>query len=81
MDPLNVREIEWALEGEDILERELQREAGEMLEQVSSDPSTFLADWQLPETDRAKLAETKSAEVDAADGHRGLPSRSLGLRG
>ena len=32
MDPLNVREIGWALEGEDVLARGLEREAAEMLE-------------------------------------------------
>jgi pimeloyl-ACP methyl ester carboxylesterase len=63
MDPLNVREIEWALASEEVLARELEREAGEMLEQVTTDPSTFLADWQLSESDRAKLAERESAEV------------------
>lgn len=63
LDPLNVREIEWALAGEDVLAHGLQREADEMLEQVTNDPSTFLADWQLPESDRAKLAERESAEV------------------
>jgi hypothetical protein len=56
MDPLNVKEIERALEGEEVLARELEREAPEMLEQVGGDPSTFLADWQLSESDRAKLA-------------------------
>ena len=63
MDPLNVREIEWALEGEETLARELEREAAAMLEQVARDPSTFLSDWQLPEGDREKLAEDEGSEV------------------
>lgn len=63
MDPLNVREVEWALEGEEVLARELEREADEMLEQVAHDPSTFLGDWQLSETDRARLAEREGREV------------------
>jgi pimeloyl-ACP methyl ester carboxylesterase len=63
MDPLNVREIEWALEGEEVLARELEREAAEMLEQVARDPSTFLSDWQLSQSDRDKLAEREGYEV------------------
>ena len=63
MDPMNVKEIEWALAGEDVLARELEREAAEMLAQVRSDPSTFLSDWQLSESDRDKLAEREGYEV------------------
>jgi pimeloyl-ACP methyl ester carboxylesterase len=63
MDPLNIREIEWALASEEVLARELEREAGDMVEQVTTDPSTFLADWQLSESDRAKVAARESAEV------------------
>ena len=44
MDPMNVREITSALEGEDVLTRDLEREAADMLAQVRSDPSTFLSD-------------------------------------
>lgn len=35
MDPLNVREFEWAMEGEAVLAREYEREAAEMLERSS----------------------------------------------
>jgi len=63
MDPMNVREIEWALEGEDVLARELEREAAVMLAQVRSDPSTFLSDWQLSESDRDKLGEREGYRI------------------
>jgi pimeloyl-ACP methyl ester carboxylesterase len=49
--------------GEDVLVRELEREAADMLTQVRSDPSAFLSDWQLSESDRDKLAEREGYEV------------------
>jgi pimeloyl-ACP methyl ester carboxylesterase len=64
MDPLNVKEIGWVLEGEDVLARELEREAAETLERVAADPSKLLGDdWQLSEADRAELARTERHEV------------------
>jgi pimeloyl-ACP methyl ester carboxylesterase len=64
MDPLNVKEFGWALEGEDVLARELEREAAEMLERVAADPSKLLGDdWQLSEADRAELARTERHHV------------------
>jgi pimeloyl-ACP methyl ester carboxylesterase len=64
MDALNVREFEWALEGEEVLAREYGREAAEMLERVAADPSKVLGeDWQLSEADRAQLAKSERHEV------------------
>ena len=64
MDPLNVREFEWALAGEEVLEREYEREAAQMLARVAEDPATmFGEDWQLSEADRAQLAVTERHEV------------------
>ena len=64
MDPLNVKEMGWALEGEDVLARELEREAAEMLERIAGDPSKILGDdWQLSEADRAVLARTERHEM------------------
>ena len=34
MDPLNVQEFEWALQGEDVLVPELEREAAQIKERV-----------------------------------------------
>jgi pimeloyl-ACP methyl ester carboxylesterase len=57
MDPLNVREVEWALQGEDVYVPELEREAAEALERVAADPAKILGDdWGLSEADRAALA-------------------------
>ena len=42
MDPLNVIEFSWALDGEQRLAPELIRELAEMGERVADDPSKFL---------------------------------------
>jgi pimeloyl-ACP methyl ester carboxylesterase len=64
MDPLNVKEFGWALEGEDVLVPELEREAAEMLERVAGDPAKLLGDdWKLSEADRAVLARVEYREV------------------
>src|SRR5262245_28120255 len=64
MDPLNVREFDWALAGEEVLERGYEQEAAEMLARVAEDPSKVLGeDWQLSEADRAQLAVSERHEV------------------
>jgi pimeloyl-ACP methyl ester carboxylesterase len=64
MDPLNVREVGWALQGEEVLASELVREAAEMLERVADDPAKLLGEeWKLPEADRAELARTERHDV------------------
>ena len=57
MDPLNVQEFGWALEGEDVYAREIEREARELLERVAVDPGNVLGDFEIPDADRAELAE------------------------
>jgi hypothetical protein len=39
MDAVNIEEIGWALEGEDVLAREIERMAAAWLERVANDPS------------------------------------------
>lgn len=57
MDPLNVTEFGWALEGEDRHVAELTRELREMGERVAEDPSQMLGeDWGLDEADRAVMS-------------------------
>lgn len=56
MDPQNVKEFGWALEGEDRLEGELVAVDGALRDRVAADPSTLLADFDLPDADRAVLA-------------------------
>lgn len=57
MDPLNVREFGWALEGGDRHVVETERELREMGERVAKDPSKLLGDdWSLDDADRAVMA-------------------------
>ena len=63
MDPMNVKEFGWALEGEDVLQQELAREDAEMRERVARDPSTVLGDFDLPEADMRVLARADVAAV------------------
>jgi len=63
MDPENVKETGWALEGEDRLTDELVREEAKLRERVAEDPSTFLADFGLSEGDRAVLEDPRIKAV------------------
>jgi pimeloyl-ACP methyl ester carboxylesterase len=64
MDPLNVKEFSWALEGEEVLAVELARELQEMGDRVAQDPSKLLGDdWALDEADRAVMARSEMAAV------------------
>ena len=68
MDPLNIRELEWARQGEQVLVPELEREAAEMLERVAADPSKLLGDdWGLSEADRVELARPERRHVIRED--------------
>jgi len=56
MDPMNVTEFSWALEGESVLVPELERELKDMEERVEADPANLLGDeWHLDDADRAVL--------------------------
>jgi len=67
-DPLNIRECEWALQGEEVLVPELEREAAELLERVAADPAEILGgEWGLSEADRAELARPERHEVIRQD--------------
>lgn len=73
MDPLNVREVEWALQGEEVLAPELEREGAEALERVAADPSKILGDdWDISEADRAQLARKELQEVIRQDVNEAL---------
>src|SRR4051794_25030273 len=63
MDPMNIKEFSWALEGEQRLHAELTREDAEMRTRVASDPSSVLGDFDLPEADRKVLARADVASV------------------
>jgi len=64
MDAVNIEEIGWALEGEDVLARNIERVAARMLERVADDPSKMVSDEvQLSEADRAQMANPKRHEI------------------
>ena len=68
MDPLNVREFGWALQGEEVLVPELEREVAEIKERVAADPSKLLGDdWGLSKADREELARPERAEITRQD--------------
>ena len=58
MDPTNVREFGWALDGEEVLARELQRESEQILNSLADDdPTAILSDVELAPADRAVLQD------------------------
>lgn len=57
MDPENVKELGWALAGEDTLVPELEREAQKALDRLDVDPASLLSEFELSEADRAVLAQ------------------------
>lgn len=64
MDPINLTEFGWALEGEDTLVPNIERELAEMAARVAEDPSKLLGDdVALADADRAVLARDDIAAV------------------
>jgi pimeloyl-ACP methyl ester carboxylesterase len=63
MDPQNVKEFGWALEGEAMLQVELRKEADGMLSRIAVDPASVLGEFDLPESDRDILGRPDVAEV------------------
>ena len=57
MDPENVKEFGWAVEGEDTLVRELEREADELLGRLDEDPASLLGEFELSEADQTVLQD------------------------
>jgi pimeloyl-ACP methyl ester carboxylesterase len=67
MDPLNVVEFGWALEGESRLAPELERQLTDLAERMDADATQLLSDeWNLEESDRAVLAEAAAAAQNRA---------------
>ena len=62
MDPVNVEEIGWALEGEEVLARELERMTAAWLERVNNDPSEP-GEVEFSESDRAEMARPAQQEM------------------
>jgi pimeloyl-ACP methyl ester carboxylesterase len=64
MDANNVRETNWALAGEEMAARELEREAAELLARIEAEASAVLGDdWELAPVDRQALARPELAGV------------------
>lgn len=63
MDPAKVIEFGWALEGEDRLAVELEREAREIGARVAQDPTRMLETYDLPDSDLATLADPRVQQV------------------
>jgi pimeloyl-ACP methyl ester carboxylesterase len=63
MDPQNVKEFGWALEGEDRLTPELERLDEEFRREMAADPATALSGFELSEADRKVLARPDLAQV------------------
>ena len=63
MDPANVEEFGWAIEGEDRLVRELALQDAKIQETVAQSPAGLLDDLDLSESDRAVLSREDFAAV------------------
>jgi pimeloyl-ACP methyl ester carboxylesterase len=63
MDPENVKELGWALEGEDRLVVECAREAEDYQLRLAEDPGSILETYNLPESDLAVLRDTRDHEI------------------
>jgi pimeloyl-ACP methyl ester carboxylesterase len=78
MDPTNVREFGWALEGEETLARELQREAKDVLDRVAEDPTALLSDFELSPADRVALEDQDLRRVLSASLREALAQGNWG---
>ena len=63
MDAVNIEEIGWALEGEDILAREIDRMATAWLERLADDPSKA-GEVEFSDADRAVMANPERQTVE-----------------
>ena len=65
MDAVNIDEMGWALEGEDVLAREIERVAAGMLERVADDPAKLVSESEVEfsEADRALMARPERHEM------------------
>jgi pimeloyl-ACP methyl ester carboxylesterase len=62
MDAVNIEEIGWALEGEDVLAREIERMAAAWLERLANDPSEA-GEVEFSEADRAVMVRPERHEM------------------
>jgi pimeloyl-ACP methyl ester carboxylesterase len=69
MDPSNVREVGWALAGEETLASELEREARKVLDRIDEDPTSLLDEFELSSSDRAVLEDPDIHELIRVSTH------------
>jgi pimeloyl-ACP methyl ester carboxylesterase len=65
MDPENVKEMGWALQGEAVLASELQRLDATARELAATNPNAVFEPFDLPESDRIVLAREDRAAIFA----------------
>lgn len=63
MDPQQITEVGWALQGAERLAAEYVREDAEDRRRVAEDPATMLGNFSLPEADRQVLGRVDWAQV------------------
>jgi len=63
MDPENVKEFGWALEGEERLTEELTKEEAKVRARVAEDPANLLDGFVLPEADVALLHDPRVQQL------------------
>jgi pimeloyl-ACP methyl ester carboxylesterase len=63
MAAMNVAEFGWALDGEDVLVPNIEREHAGMVERVAADPATLLGDYEIDAVDQAVLARDDMASM------------------
>jgi pimeloyl-ACP methyl ester carboxylesterase len=63
MDPENVKEFSWALEGEERLRPEIEKMDELFRQQMTTDPASALSDYELPEADREVMSRADFAAV------------------
>lgn len=63
MDPENITEFGWALEGEAVLVRKLQPQADEILGRLDRNPASVLGEFELSDADQAVLRERIVGEL------------------
>ena len=63
MDPQNLREFGSALEGEEVLVRDLERFQAKIEAQAADDPSSVFDEFELSESDRAQLARPEVTQI------------------
>jgi pimeloyl-ACP methyl ester carboxylesterase len=63
MDPENVKEFGWALDGEERLIPQVEKLDEMFRRQIAADPATALSDYELPEADRDVMARPHIAAM------------------